>query len=225
MIKNTKHFLWCKVSKEILNSDSNLYVLWNLKTGYSLCCACAIFFVLVDYSYFSFQSDGIMILARPRLFSRKAFEGVMADSVASSSDQTPSNTSHCSRSAARKEYDKKGDASKIFLFDAFERWRELKNNTTSSQTRMSQSFCLKVTVRKIHYGVKHNTATPSTFYYDFLLLCDFLLTYSEFFYVFSNAETQTEITMWPLFGEQSTPQGPQTRSRSLMYDSPSGKSC
>ena len=83
-----------------------------------------------------------MILARPRLFIRKAFEGVMADSVASSLDQNPSNTSRRIRSAARKEYDKKRDASKIFLFDAFERWRELKKEHNLKSDKDVAEFLL-----------------------------------------------------------------------------------
>ena len=50
----------------------------------------------------------------------------MADSAAPSSDINPSEISHRTRSEARREYDKKRDASKVCLFDAFEKWRAFK---------------------------------------------------------------------------------------------------
>ena len=53
--------------------------------------------------------------------------GVMADSRASSSKVNPSNTSRSSRSEARKEYDRKQNASRVSLFEAFEWWREFQD--------------------------------------------------------------------------------------------------
>ena len=53
--------------------------------------------------------------------------GVMADSRASSSKMNPSNTSRSSQSEARKEYDRKRNASRVSLFEAFEKWREFQD--------------------------------------------------------------------------------------------------
>ena len=51
--------------------------------------------------------------------------GVMADSKAPSSKPNP-NTSRFGRSEARKEY-KKWNASRVCLFEAFERWRAFRD--------------------------------------------------------------------------------------------------
>ncbi len=52
---------------------------------------------------------------------KEQWQEAMVDSSASSSAKNPSSTKCRCRSDARKVYDKKTDASKISLFDAFER--------------------------------------------------------------------------------------------------------
>ena len=52
--------------------------------------------------------------------------GMMADSGASTSCQNPSSKISSSRSEARKQYETKRDASRVVLVDAFEKWREFR---------------------------------------------------------------------------------------------------
>ena len=66
----------------------------------------------------------------------------MADSGASSSAKSPSNTKRRCRSDARKVYDKKRDASKVFLFDTFERWRAFKEERNLKTDQNVADFLL-----------------------------------------------------------------------------------
>jgi hypothetical protein len=73
----------------------------------------------------------------------------MADSGASSSAKNPSNTKRRCRSDARKVYDKKRDASRIFLLDAFERWRAFKQEHNLKTDQNVADFLLD------HYALRN----------------------------------------------------------------------
>ena len=67
----------------------------------------------------------------------------MADSRASSSKVNPTNTSRSSSSEARKEYDRKRNASTVSLFEAFERWREFQDEHDLKTDKDVAEFSLK----------------------------------------------------------------------------------
>ena len=61
----------------------------------------------------------------------------------SSSDGNPSRKRRI-RTEARKEYDKKRDASRVFLFDAIERWRTLKEDKNFKTDQEVADFLLDI---------------------------------------------------------------------------------
>ena len=86
--------------------------------------------------------------ARPLNVSPVVLQGVMADSGASCSGINPSNTKRRSKSEGRKIYEKKRDASRAFLFDAFERWRAFREEYNLKTDQNVANFLLDYHARR-----------------------------------------------------------------------------
>ena len=75
-------------------------------------------------------------------FHTVALQGVMADSGASSSSSNCLFTKPLSRSEARKAYEKKRNATRMFVCDAFERWRVFSKEHNLKTTQNVANFLL-----------------------------------------------------------------------------------
>ncbi|XP_028408627.1 uncharacterized protein LOC114531170 isoform X2 [Dendronephthya gigantea] len=87
----------------------------------------------------------------------------MADSDAPSSNINPSEISRHTRSEARREYDKKRDASKVCLFYTFERWRAFKEeHKLKTDQHVAECLLDHYAVRNILCNVETQTENATT---------------------------------------------------------------